>query len=482
MMRRLSFRQTEDSAPRRQVPDLPVASRGVLSASGHIADLQRTVGNRAVARLLGPRRTAHGSTSALAVQRYLYDVLAVQEPVPGAEDTSQERLPSARLTYSDDYKARGAPNLRLRHREQIHLPQRRQIFVDNPSYSGRMRGYLKDTIWESKRVVGAANLVLDELRARKTGGAFMVGVMETLDGNLRIANSGSRSGHVEEIASDLDRVSRAAKAASRPRAEDDPMGADERQAIASPKNVGSPVEFVNKVDTTPFERYLSRDAHVLSGHLNCAAPKLLLSAVGAGGALDMSHLTEVWWDPDGKSPVLINGVRYHHLQRVPSCERCEQNLRVLVNWELRAALEREFHRTTSTRQLNHVEPEDLSESNADRGAFAIQKPKRELLDRMMTNATTNVAKAHDLVTDPAVLAIVEQVQEQLASAARRHHDAVFNGHVTVEEFRAGLRELRQECTRILKAGAERLKPSRAQPTTQRAMNLLLESVGSLPRL
>lgn len=99
-------------------------------------------------------RGAPSAARPVAVQRYLYDIPAVHGEDPAVPGNTVEVLPGSRLRYSDkDYDPRRAPNLRRKHRQQMHEPVRDQIFVDNPAYSRRMRGYLKDTISESKKVV-----------------------------------------------------------------------------------------------------------------------------------------------------------------------------------------------------------------------------------------------------------------------------------------------------------------------------------------
>jgi len=316
----------------------------------------------------------------------------------------------------------------------MHEPVRDQIFVDNPAYSSRMRGYLKDTISESKKVVGAANKVLNELREHKrlnpSSRAFMIGVMETLDGNLRVANSSKSSGPVKDIVKDLDRVSKAVE---------EPVSKAEKKALERSKNVGSQISVVEPVSTERFERYLK--VGLLSGHLNCAAPKLIMSALGAGGALDMSHMTEVWWEPEGeKDPktgepvwkgVLIDGVRYHHLQRVPSCALCEQNLRVLVNSEMRSVLEKEFTRESGVRALEFVKPEVFGEGNQARKELAAQQYKKQLSARPL--------KAIEAEDQLSVLSLqrLPAIREPLERVHKSHRsvvNAVFDPRVTVADY------------------------------------------------
>jgi hypothetical protein len=63
----------------------------------------------------------------------------------------------------------------------------------------------------------------------------------------------------------------------------------------------------------------------------CAAKKLILAVPPA----DPRRMTEVWYDPLGKEPVRVPdspaGLRYHHRQRVPSCDDCRENLPHLHN-------------------------------------------------------------------------------------------------------------------------------------------------------
>jgi hypothetical protein len=50
----------------------------------------------------------------------------------------------------------------------------------------------------------------------------------------------------------------------------------------------------------------------------CAAPKLVQAALRAGYTIE--EMTEIWWDPDGVNPNLVNGTVYS------SCETCQNNV------------------------------------------------------------------------------------------------------------------------------------------------------------
>ena len=195
----------------------------------------------------------------IVVQRYFYDIPAVHGENPEIKGKTVDVLPASRQRYEDDYDPLRALNLRRKHREQMHEPVRNQIFIDNPAYASRMRGYLKDTVMESKRVAGAANAVLTGLREHLKhhpdfSRSMMIGVIETLDGNLRVANSGGTSGPVNDIVRDLDKVSGAAMKAreDQEREPNEPL----RKARKNPKDVGSRVSVVDPVSTENFESYL----------------------------------------------------------------------------------------------------------------------------------------------------------------------------------------------------------------------------------
>src|SRR5688572_15452006 len=54
-------------------------------------------------------------------------------------------------------------------------------------------------------------------------------------------------------------------------------------------------------------------------------------------ALDVKNMTEVYFGRD-EWGVMVDGVRYHHRQTVPSCDKCVENLKVVVYKTLRDAI------------------------------------------------------------------------------------------------------------------------------------------------
>lgn len=301
------------------------------------------------------------------IRRYLFDVTDPTSSTDTEPSKDADEAPSratTRLEYEDDYNPRGKPNVLAK--SPAHVPKTRQVFTDRPAYSSRMHGYLHETIKESSRVVSIANEILAQLHAKKASGAFMVGVLEVLDGNIRVANSGSRSGHLDEIIKDLQAVAEKVSQAKEREADvdtnpdADPLSQEERSTLALPEWVlgdkapdsadaenRKGYQRAPEVKFEPFERYLKQNPGILKEHVNCAAPRLLWSAMTDGPGLLGASMTEVWWDPRGENPVMIDGIRYHHMQRVPSCDRCVQNLRVVVNGALRDQLIQELHKMGS---------------------------------------------------------------------------------------------------------------------------------------
>jgi len=297
------------------------------------------------------------------------------------------------IKYSDDdatgspYWAREAPNVKLkRFARNFRRPQNTQIFVDAQQSVGAVE-YLDNTLGESDRVIEIGQRILDEVAdqqsaAGRSGGgrSFMLGVVEMLDGEVRAATSGeSQAGDVLTAINALNEVHRRISAISAKQRQDAPLSDAEQSALdAEQEQQRDPGAVIGTTQAGLKEAYADflprkrdkdwvdphREHHeavkasggkriselgneiVLLGHVNCAAPQLLanqLSVRAAGGLakLDVTSMTEIFWDPGGVG-VFVDGVRYHHRQRVPSCEKCVNNLRIVVAKALRDTLAREI--------------------------------------------------------------------------------------------------------------------------------------------
>jgi Domain of unknown function (DUF4157) len=418
-------------------PLMATTAKQSIGAAWHVAGTARE--HASVTSLHGPPPTIPPIT----VQRYFYRPPAMHAEDPKSAAKTEALAPAGRdkdLKYKDDYAAETAPNLK-RVGDQDTTAREQAVFTDNPQHSGQMRGYLKDTIKESERVVAVANAVLNELGKSEAGRSTMIGVMQTLDGNFRVANSGYQSDEVKRIVGDLDKVSKAAKS-------QDPVRSRE---LKDPMNVEAPVSFVGNVGTDRFKGYLNKDkekANILMGHVGCAAPKLLLSAVGVGNRLDVQHMTEVWWDPNGSRPkgVMVDGIRYHHLQRVPSCPHCEHNLRILVNWEMRSALKTELE------AIGYSADRVQEQLAAQQETMVMYKKLKSAIER--TQEAFDFLNAPSLQGARAIWEPLERLTENMVNAVLNRRVTVADYNTQFAEWRAALRKTAAELKSIKSSGVE----------------------------
>jgi hypothetical protein len=359
--------------------------------------LQRSAGNRAAASL---------------VQRYYYR--------PSAQDDVDTAI-----RYSDDplYDPVTSPTKNvLRPDTEINFfkpPHKRTGFhyVDGQPADPLKQAYVKGLLDESKRVIQKGQEILELLEQElpPDTAPFMLGVLETEE-SILVTHSGAepKEGFDAVIAS-LNEVQKQAK--------------DKQLKYVSESPKKSP-EY--------------------GGHrLTCAAPKLL-NTVDAAKLLPT--MTEIWFDPGGQG-VVVDGVRYHHGQRVPSCTSCEHNLRLMVFKQMRKqitdavkAWTPEAAATAST-QLTHDRFDHITKPfiTPFRTAADLLVPVKSPADSARTQAAaTAMAKlredAERQVGTPQPEASLRAKLRQLVSDARdqvrAHEAAVMEGDPALTDWTA----------------------------------------------
>jgi hypothetical protein len=357
--------------------------------------LQRSAGNRAAATLL---------------QRYYYR--------PSAQDDVDKAI-----HYSDDplYDPVTSPTKNvLRPDTELNFfkaPHKKSSFhyLDGQPADPLKQAYVKGLLDESKRVIQKGQEILELLEHElpPDTAPFMLGVLETEE-SILVTHSGAEPKEgFDAVIDSLNEVQKQAK--------DKQL----KYVTESPKK--SP-EY--------------------GGHrLTCAAPKLL-NTVDAAKLLPT--MTELWFDPSGQG-VVVDGVRYHHGQRVPSCTSCEHNLRLMVFKQMRKqitdavkAWTPEAAPTASTQQtydqLAHISKQFITHF---RTAADLLVPVKYPADAAGTQAAvTAMAKLREnadrQVGTPQSEASLRAKLRQLVSDARdqvkAHQDAVMLGDPNLDDW------------------------------------------------
>jgi hypothetical protein len=267
---RVTGRGEQRTRPDGATPTREPARRGPAERT---LALQRGVGNAATGRVL---------------QRYMFRV-------------DREKRD---IKYKDDYDPKGKPNV-----THVEGEGENAVYKDNDEFVAK---YGFKHALEHKELADLAQDLIDLLIRRADlaladGKPYMIGVME----------------HVEAAAKDVRRVA-IATSGHTPAAFTQTLGA----LRARVRDVQ--IERVEKQPPLETIKLAAPGVEVTGkeGHENlkaCAAKKLVLAVPPA----DPQRMSEVWYDPEGLEPIMVpreNGLRYHHRQRVPSCEDCFKNL------------------------------------------------------------------------------------------------------------------------------------------------------------
>lgn len=214
------------------------------------------------------------------------------------------------IWYANDYDPTKAENLRPDTEVNYFKPPNRSgsyHYINRQPPQPLRQAYVKGMLHESERVIAKGQEILEAMEKLLVPAdvSSMIGILEE-GRSLRVARSGYEpKPRFERLLHDLEQVD----------------GEIRTFVSAAPRK-------------TP-----AHGPH----RLTCAAPKLVASVDTA--AL-LPHMTEIWYDPQGQG-VTVDGVRYHHRQRVPSCDHCEHNLRLIVFDEMRKRLMREVGQSTT---------------------------------------------------------------------------------------------------------------------------------------
>jgi soluble cytochrome b562 len=244
-----------------------------------VLELQRSAGNRAAVTLL---------------QRYYYRPRS-QNPVDEA------------IRYSDDAQfdpvtSKTAKNLRPdTELNYFKLPHKKNTFhyLNGQPADPLQHAYVKGLLGESRRVIekGQELLELMERELPPETAPFMLGLLETEE-NILVTHS----------------------------------GAEPKPGFDAVTNALNEVQKQAKEKQLKYVRESPEKSPEYGGHrVTCAAPKLLATV---DAAKLLPAMTEIWFDPGGQG-VVVDDVRYHHGQRVPSCTSCEHNLRLMVFKQMR---------------------------------------------------------------------------------------------------------------------------------------------------
>lgn len=325
--------------------------------------LQRGAGNAAVAGLL---------------QRYKYE-------------THGETI-----TYNDTVKDDGPydpstkANLKLQDASMAALPQAERVYES--AQTGVVE-YLEGALTEAPKVIEIAQRILSAVAAGEER-SFMLGVVETLDGEIRAASSGSQAGAMADAVRALNKI-HALAVKGRKEPDEEQRSRQEKEAIEKdpgaeihtfgPDYTGLAGEFGH---LTPKKHTKAEDEGtlVIKGHVNCAAPQLLAHQLKTvqtqhlhvhleTAALDVKNMTEIYFGRD-EWGVMVDGVRYHHRQTVPSCDKCVENLKVVVYKTLRDAIAAQIEDPGVELQSVEADPGEAQGSAGIRE----RREKREMLE------------------------------------------------------------------------------------------------------
>jgi hypothetical protein len=363
-----------------------------------------------VKALLGVQRSAGNHAAARVLQRYYYR--------PSSHDPVDKAI-----RYEDDaqYDPVTSPTKDvLRPDTELNFfkqPNKKSSFhyLDGQPADPLKQAYVKGLLSESKRVIEKGQEILELLEQElpPDTAPFMLGVLETEE-SILVTHSGSQvKDGFNAVVNSLNEVHKQAK--------------DKQLTYVSESPKKSP-EY--------------------GGHrLTCAAPKLL-SAVDAAKLLPA--MTEIWFDPAGQG-VVVDGIRYHHGQRVPSCTSCEHNLRLMVFKQMRKqitdavrAWTPEVAPTASTQQtydrFAHISKHFITHF---RTAAELLQPVRAPADTPRTEvAAAAMAKllvdAERQVGTPQSEASLREKLRQLVSDARdqvnAHQSAVMEGDPRLRDW------------------------------------------------
>ena len=224
-----------------------------------------------------------------AIQRYWYRFRTTDDPYEEA------------IKYEDDYDPSKAPNLKPDQEINYWRTNKTKHHYINSQTGKPIQGaYVKGLVDETQEVIDLGQQILDTAAKSTTEDpektSYMIGVMRAKVGErleqteIRVTSSGKgMAPKFEHAVKELNQLR---------------------------------TEQLRMVEEVPQK---GPKHHT---HLACAAPKLI-SSLGKPKE-QIASMTEIYWNPEGGRGVLVDNVRYHHRQRVPSCEKCESNLRLLV--------------------------------------------------------------------------------------------------------------------------------------------------------
>jgi hypothetical protein len=362
--------------------------------------------------LLAVQRSAGNRAAATLLQRYYYR--------PHSQDPVDEAI-----RYSDDptydpVASKTAQNLRpdteLNYFKQ---PNRKSTFhyLDGQPADPLQHAYVKGLLSESRRVIAKGQEILELLERDlpPETAPFMLGVLETEE-EILVTHSG-----------------------------------------AEPKEgFDAVIDSLNEVQEKAQDKHLKyvtespRKSPEYGGHrLTCAAPKLLATV---DAAKVLPAMTEIWFDPGGQG-VVVDDVRYHHGQRVPSCTSCEHNLRLMVFKQMRKQLTDavrvwtpevaptastdltlEASERVSKKYLKHFRAAaDLLLPLGGLADIARTKPASEAMARLREDAERQVATPQ---SEDALRGVLRGLVADAREEVKRHEEGVMEGAPNVTDWTA----------------------------------------------
>ena len=373
--------------------------------------------------LLALQGSAGNRAASALVQRYWY-----RRPTQD---------PAEAIRYSDDpaYDPVTSPTAEnLRPDEGLNyfkLPHKKTTFhyLDGQPADPLKHAYVKGLLSESRRVIEKGQEILEALERDlpPETAPFMLGVLET-EANILVTHSGAEPKEgFDAVIDSLNKVRDEAK---------------DKQLEYVSESPGKSPEYG-------------------SHRLTCAAPKLLATV---DAAKLLPAMTEIWFDPSGQG-VVVDGIRYHHGQRVPSCTSCEHNLRLMVFKQMRKQVtdavrvwNPEVAPTASTdltlERFRRVSKEFLRHF---REAGNLVEPLGNPADKSRTEPAAKavaalVEKAERLVGTPQsadrLRAELRKVVEDAREQVRRHQDGVMEGDPELTNWVAHSKMAAEKATQL----------------------------------